>query len=35
MRDGFVSAVLDIDSTAPETFDSSDAVWLEKICKLI
>ena len=35
MRDGAVSAVLDIDSTAPDTFDSSDAVWLEKICKLI
>ena len=35
MRDGSVSAVLDIDSTAPDTFDSSDAVWLEKICKLI
>lgn len=30
-----VTAVLDIDSTAPDTFDSSDAVWLEKICKLI
>ena len=35
MRDGAVTAVLDIDSTAPDTFDSSDAVWLEKICKLI
>ena len=35
MRYGAVTAVLDIDSTAPDTFDSSDAVWLEKICKLI
>ena len=35
MRDGAVTAVLDIDSTAPDTFDSSDAVWLEKICGLI
>ena len=34
-RNGEVIAVLDIDSTAPDTFDSSDAVWLEKICKLI
>lgn len=35
MRDGAVTAVLDIDSTTPDTFDSSDAVWLEKICGLI
>ncbi|MBQ3710960.1 MAG: peptide-methionine (S)-S-oxide reductase MsrA [Bacteroidales bacterium] len=35
IRNGAVTAVLDIDSTAPDTFDSSDAVWLEKICGLI
>ena len=30
-----IVAVLDIDSTAPDTFDSTDAVWLEKICSLL
>ena len=34
-RDGAIVAVLDIDSTAPDTFDSTDAVWLEKICSLL
>lgn len=33
--DGSIVAVLDIDSTAPDTFDSTDAVWLEKICSLL
>ena len=32
---GQVSAVLDIDSTEPGTFDDTDALWLEKICKLV
>ena len=35
IRDGAVTAVLDIDSTAPDTFDDTDALWLEKICGLI
>ncbi|MCR5326749.1 MAG: peptide-methionine (S)-S-oxide reductase MsrA [Bacteroidales bacterium] len=35
LRNGSVTAVLDIDSTAPGTFDDTDAAWLEKICKLI
>ena len=30
-----VSAVLDIDSTAPGTFDSTDALWLGKIAGLL
>ena len=30
-----ISAVLDIDSTAPSTFDDTDALWLEKICRLL
>ena len=30
-----VHAVLDIDSTSMATFDATDALWLEKICKLI
>ena len=34
-RDGAIVAVLDIDSTAPDTFDGTDAVWLEKICSLV
>ena len=29
------SAVLDIDSTSLATFDATDALWLEKICKLL
>lgn len=32
---GPVTAVLDIDSTEPGTFDDTDAVWLEKICKTV
>ena len=35
IHDGAVTAVLDIDSTAPDTFDDTDALWLEKICGLI
>ena len=30
-----ISAVLDIDSTSPSTFDDTDALWLEKICRLV
>ena len=30
-----VSAVLDIDSTSLATFDSTDALWLEKICRVL
>ena len=30
-----ISAVLDIDSTSPSTFDDTDALWLEKICGLL
>ena len=30
-----VAAVLDIDSTALAAFDATDALWLEKICKLL
>lgn len=30
-----ISAVLDIDSTTPATFDDTDALWLEKICGLL
>ena len=30
-----ISAVLDIDSTSPSTFDDTDALWLEKICGLV
>ena len=30
-----VTAVLDIDSTSLDTFDATDALWLEKICQLI
>lgn len=33
--DGQVSAVLDIDSTEPETFDQTDARWLEKIVHVL
>lgn len=35
IRDGAVTAVLDIDSTEPGTFDSDDATWLEMICELL
>ena len=31
----FGPAVLDIDSTTLATFDATDALWLEKICKLL
>ena len=34
-RDGAIVAVLDIDSTAPDTFDGTDAFWLEKICSIV
>lgn len=34
-QSGKVSAVLDIDSTSLGTFDDVDALWLEKICRLI
>ena len=30
---GNVAAVLDIDSKSLDTFDSTDALWLEKICR--
>ena len=30
-----LAAVLDIDSTTLATFDATDALWLEKICKLL
>jgi GAF domain-containing protein len=30
-----VVAVLDIDSKDLDTFDATDALWLEKICKLL
>ena len=35
LRDGSVTAVLDIDSTSLEEFDASDAIWLELICETI
>lgn len=35
IREGAVTAVLDIDSTRTGTFDSDDAVWLEMICGLL
>lgn len=35
-RDGCkITAVLDIDSGEPDTFDSTDSIWLEKICALL
>ena len=33
--DSPIAAVLDIDSTSFATFDATDALWLEKICKLL
>ena len=33
--DGQITGVLDIDSTAVNSFDTTDAEWLEKIIKLI
>ena len=35
IRDGAVTAVLDIDSTDTGTFDSTDATWLEMIAALV
>lgn len=35
IRDGKVVAVLDIDSEELNSFDETDAVYLEKICRLI
>lgn len=35
IRDGKVVAVLDIDSDKLNSFDETDAVYLEKICRLI
>ena len=35
VRDGLVTAVLDIDSTAVGTFTEEDAAWLEKIAAII
>ena len=35
IRDGEVKAVMDIDSDRLETFDTTDALWLEKIAGLI
>ena len=35
IRDGEVSAVLDIDSNTAGTFDQTDAVWLEMISELL
>ncbi|MBP5559243.1 MAG: peptide-methionine (S)-S-oxide reductase MsrA [Bacteroidales bacterium] len=35
LRDGSVTAVLDIDSTELSEFDASDAIWLELICETI
>ena len=35
IREGAVTAVLDIDSTRIGTFDSDDAVWLKMICGLL
>lgn len=35
IKDGKVLAVLDIDSDHTDTFDSTDALWLEKIADLI
>ena len=35
IRDGQVTAVLDIDSTEPATFDDTDARWLEMAVELI
>ena len=34
-REGKVVGVLDIDSETTDTFDSTDARWLEDICRLI
>ena len=35
IRDGKVVAVLDIDSEELNSFDETDAVYLEKICRLL
>ncbi|MBR5803141.1 MAG: GAF domain-containing protein [Bacteroidaceae bacterium] len=34
-RDGYVCAVLDIDSTQLSTFDDIDRIYLEEVCKLV
>ncbi len=34
-REGEVVAVLDIDSAAPDSFDDTDALYLEQICRLL
>ncbi len=34
-KNGEVTAVLDIDSTEPSTFDAADALWLEKLVELL
>ncbi len=33
-KDGKIIAVLDIDSEHLNTFDETDKIWLEKVCKL-
>ena len=35
MKDGVVTAVLDIDSDRLDTFDEIDAIWLEKIAAIV
>ena len=35
IKDGEVTAVLDIDSEKLDTFDNTDRIWLEKIVKLL
>ena len=35
LRGGFVTAVLDIDSTELGTFDATDAFWLEKVAAIV
>ena len=34
-KDGHVCAVLDVDSTQLSTFDDTDRIYLEEVCKLI
>lgn len=35
IRNGSVTAVLDIDSTDLGTFDDTDALWLERLCEIV
>lgn len=35
IRNGAVTAVLDIDSTDLGTFDDTDALWLERLCEIV